>query len=665
MPTARRLPDGELTFNIGSFAGMTRFTYGAQFAPRLYGAFRYTEIKDYNAADFSTYYDRSFDLRFTALTETALRPEITIGLQDFIGTGIYSGEFIAASKQISPNIEASLGMGWGRFGSANRIAGFGTRPVLTPDVVDEGGEANFDTLFRGDIGLFGGLSWRVNDKFTLKAEYSSDDYALEDDELGIFNLDHRFNFGAEYQVVPGFNLGAYYLYGSEFGLKAEIAWNPYRPPIPGSIDGPAPPVKPRPSRAASPASYSGDWVAVPGVQQSLRTQLSEALAPMAINLDAVRFAEDRVIVHIRNAGYESGAQAIGRTARVLSILLPASVETFTIVQNRLGMALPAVSLSRSALEEYETAPDGTEQMLAHAVISENPPRAAAPDLVPGEYPRTAFRLAPYVRASFFDPNDPLKADLGIRAGAGIVVSPGLIFSGSVRKSLVGNLGDDPRPSDSVLPHVRSDFPLYDQEGDPGIEHLTGAYYTQPGRDLYGRLTVGYLETMYGGISSELLWAPSDSRLAFGGELNYVEQRDFDGGLGFQDYSIWTGHASAYYRVTDDFFVQLDAGRYLAGDYGGTVTIERVFTNGWRVGAFATFTDVSAEDFGEGSFDKGLTMTVPLGWLFGKSSSVIQPLTLRPITRDGGARLRVDGRLYETIEPSQNHRLEQQWGRFWR
>ncbi|MGB0903412.1 MAG: YjbH domain-containing protein, partial [Mangrovicoccus sp.] len=195
--------------------------------------------------------------------------------------------------------------------------------------------------------------------------------------------------------------------------------------------------------------------------------------------------------------------------------------------------------------------------------------------------------------------------------------------------------------------------------------LTGAYYTQPGRDLYGRLTVGYLETMYGGISSELLWAPSDSRLAFGGELNYVEQRDFDGGLGFQDYSIWTGHASAYYRVTDDFFVQLDAGRYLAGDYGGTVTIERVFTNGWRVGAFATFTDVSAEDFGEGSFDKGLTMTVPLGWLFGKSSSVIQPLTLRPITRDGGARLRVDGRLYETIEPSQNHRLEQQWGRFWR
>ena len=40
-------------------------------------------------------------------------------------------------------------------------------------------------------------------------------------------------------------------------------------------------------------------------------------------------------------------------------------------------------------------------------------------------------------------------------------------------------------------------------------------------------------------------------------------------------------------------------------------------------------------------------------------------TLRPITRDGGARLSVDGRLYESVRGYQQGRLDDQWGRFWR
>ena len=68
---------------------------------------------------------------------------------------------------------------------------------------------------------------------------------------------------------------------------------------------------------------------------------------------------------------------------------------------------------------------------------------------------------------------------------------------------------------------------------------------------------------------------------------------------------------------------------LAGDYGATVRLDRVFDNGWRVGAFATLTDVSFDDFGEGSFDKGITLEIPLGWTAGTATRQNLAATIRP------------------------------------
>ena len=48
------------------------------------------------------------------------------------------------------------------------------------------------------------------------------------------------------------------------------------------------------------------------------------------------------------------------------------------------------------------------------------------------------------------------------------------------------------------------------------------------------------------------------------------------------------------------------------------------------GAFATFTDVSAEDFGEGSFDKGI-FNIPI---YGN----LVNYTWRPLTKDPGSKL---------------------------
>jgi hypothetical protein len=171
--------------------------------------------------------------------------------------------------------------------------------------------------------------------------------------------------------------------------------------------------------------------------------------------------------------------------------------------------------------------------------------------------------------------------------------------------------------------------------------------------------------MYGGVSSELLWKPQNSRLALGAEVNWTKQRAFDDMFGFRDYDVATGHLSAYYQFDGGFMGQIDVGRYLAGDTGATVTLAREFDNGWKIGAFATLTNVSSEDFGEGSFDKGISLTIPIDWITGKPERRAINTTIRPVQRDGGARLAVPGRLYETVRGQQASALDASWGRFWK
>ncbi len=80
------------------------------------------------------------------------------------------------------------------------------------------------------------------------------------------------------------------------------------------------------------------------------------------------------------------------------------------------------------------------------------------------------------------------------------------------------------------------------------------------------------------------------------------------------------------------------GRYLAGDRGYTIEARRTFDHGFSIGAFFTRTNVSTEDFGEGSFDKGFYIRVPFAMLLGGNTRGSYKTILRPIERDGGRRL---------------------------
>lgn len=663
LPSGEAMPDGQLAVGVSTFGGTTRTTLSFQLTPRISGSFRYSAIRDWDSDGFDTYYDRSFDLRFLALEESRFLPSVTIGLQDFAGTGIYAGEYIAATKTFAGGLKGTVGLGWGRFGSASSFGGLisDDRPAFDPN--DTGGEPSTDQWFRGPQSVFAGIEWQPTDRLGLKLEYSTDAYEAETVDRDVFERESDWNFGLEYQVSEDWRLGGYYLYGAELGVMAQFQLNPRRPAVPMRVAAPDP-VDPRPDRAANPTLWSADWITIPGAQETLRDALEAPLAAEGIELQALAATGTSIDLRYRNARYLSSANAVGRVARVLARVLPPSIETFHLTPEVAGMPASRITLRRTALEELEFTPQAGARLLAQSEISEAPPlpeTAVASETVA---PRFSWSLGPYLEQSFFDPDEPWRFEIGLDASASYQITPNLSLSGSITKEIVGTIADSTRVSNSQLPPVRSNGVLYAREGDPGLDNLVLAYTFRPGQDLYGRVSAGYLESMFGGVSAELLWKPVDSRLALGVELNYARQRDFDQRLGFQDYDVITGHASAYYAFGDGYLGQVDVGQYLAGDKGATFTLSREFGNGWKLGGFFTLTDVSAEEFGEGSFDKGIMLTIPAGWILGQPNRTALSTTIRPLQRDGGQRLEVPGRLYDPVRAQHARALTRQWERVW-
>ena len=94
---------------------------------------------------------------------------------------------------------------------------------------------------------FGGIEWQISEKLGVKQNIRVMLIPLKHSNRYI-DRKSQFNFGAEYEVSKGFRLGAYYLYGSEIGVNAQIQLNPNRPSIPFNIAGPRPVIL-RPSRS--------------------------------------------------------------------------------------------------------------------------------------------------------------------------------------------------------------------------------------------------------------------------------------------------------------------------------------------------------------------------------------------------------------------------------
>ncbi len=380
--------------------------------------------------------------------------------------------------------------------------------------------------------------------------------------------------------------------------------------------------------------------------KALFTAIEQEADDLYITVQTISRNDATLKVTISNRRYDRAAQALGRIVRVLSRLAPDDIDIFDITLTTGDLPVTRMTLSRAGLERVLLSGGGTEEILTLARFE---PGSRETVGTKGAFPSVGFGLRPGFRQSLFDPDDPFRYQFLLNAGLAVSLAPGLTLETSAGINLINNFDEITRESDSALPRVRSDFARYLQEGATGLTTLQLSYRFKLGRQTFARFTGGILEEMFAGVGGEILFKPHGKPWALGGNLFAVQQRDFDKGFRLRDYQTVTGHGSLYYDLPfHDYTAVVHAGRYLAGDYGATFELKRRFDTGVEIGAFATLTNVPFDEFGEGSFDKGLIIRIPFGWFSPFPTREEYRIDLRPLTRDGGQRLTNTPLLFEEI-----------------
>lgn len=651
-PTARFAPAG--TFRVGFSSArpydssfITAHPYDWLEATFRYTKFRYSGIDGDFVRD--GYLDKSFDFKLRLSEESWTWPSIAVGVQDLGGTGLLSSEFLVATKRAGA-FEMTLGLGWGRQGTRSDLdaplSGISDRFERRQNNSDPGvGDFELDRLFAGDAAFFGGVRWSpAGSPWSVMVEREGNDYQLE--PYGN-NLDVKWpvNLGVAYEG-SWFGARAGWERGEQFTLGFHVAVDLSDAGPAKALDAPPTPVAP-PSAPPTYAPSDGGEVSTDAARVR---DIAAALERQGINLIKVAATDeaDVMTAWVGQSPYRKSAQVNGRVARVLAVFAPETVVRVEVVQVNRGLEQTRVTFIRSHLQ---LAAGGQETPAFPLKWAEFDLPALEPvpedESVHRHWSDFEWSLRPRYRQSFGDPDDSYRAGLFVALGLQKFWTPYLSSSLVAEASLISNLDDIERQSDSRLPRVRSDIARYQSEGEDGLREFEANYIRPLTPEWFVRASAGIFEEMYGGVAVETLFRPYAQNWAVGVNMNRVRQRDFDQQFSFRDYEVTTGHLTFYHRFYPlSIESELSVGRYLAGDVGGTISMARVFDSGARIGVFATKTDVSSEEFGEGSFDKGFFFSMPFDLFLPKSTRSSIGLNFRPLTRDGGQKVSDGWRLFD-------------------
>lgn len=785
-PMGRMAADGQAYAGFSYVWPYSRYFITVQGLPWMEATLRYTSVANrfYGPQDFSgdqSYKDRGIDVKVRLVKGDADWPNLSVGLRDIAGTGLFGSEYVVADQSFG-DFDLSLGMGWGNMGTQgtlrNPFSLISSRFDTRNSTFASGGGAISTDFFRGRrVSLFGGINWRPPfvEGLNLKLEYDPNDYQLEPLNNPL-KQSLPINIGIDYKPWDWLQLGVALERGNRAMLRFATTTNFHQAKGPPKLDAPPPPLIPvtpagqqaaalaapplppapvvpgnaeemrtglgrqaaldglhleafarmgkeihvtvtgSPNRDGVTVAYalaqrvielatdfqgkirivqvenSLPWlvmdfdtkllrdelklsqpspvmppakVELTGVLPSepVRKQLREVLSKQGFFLFGADYKPGKVSLFIANSRYRQTPRAIGRAVRAAASVLPPDYGEIQLVFMENGMEMLAATMYRADLERSLSATGGSMEEVWMRTRMERPEmklsEANAPQ--PDPYPGFGWSLRPALRQTLGRPEAFILWQALMRISGTVSVAPGVNVAGGIGIDIYNNFDRMRVPSDSLLPHVRSDIKNYLQQGTTSMTHLQADYSFKFMKDTYGRLYGGYLEEMFGGAGGEVLYKPFGQEWAIGLDVAWVKQRDFQQWFGFRDYDVVTGHLSGYYHYEPlGVDARLSVGRYLAGDTGATFELSRTFDSGITVGAFATFTDVSAEQFGEGRFDKGIYFIIPLDNIYVKSSRGSLGWLWRPLTRDGGQMLASRRALIGQVESADGSRLRRNW-----
>ncbi len=654
-PSARMQKAGNLSVNFSRVYPYLQSNVIVQPFSWLEAGFRYTNISNRlysQSPEFSgnqAYKDKSFDAKFRLASESAYVPQVALGFRDFAGTGLFSGEYLVASKRAGP-LDWNLGLGWGYVGARGNIrnplglinSSFDTRKAAA-------GSGNFSlgSYFHGPTALFGGVQYQTPwEPLILKLEYDGNDYQHEG-QGNVLRQSSPWNLGLLYRAGRNVDISLAVERGNTAMLGVTLHTQLDGLSMPKLNDPPRIPVSAGLSRGTL------DWSAT-AREVALQTDWN-------VRRIEQRGRELRVILDDAEAVYWQ--DRVDRVAAVLNRDAPPSVDRFALAYRVRGIDVAEHVIDRDAWVAQKTQALPPHDQRVAVVAQEAERLKEQPALFEHSPPVLETGLGPNYQQSFGGPNGFILFQAGAVEQIKLRVRDDTWLQGSLQLGLIDNYNRFTVTGPSLLPRVRTYVREYVTTSKLTLPNLQATRVARIGERQYYSVYGGYLEPMFAGVGGEWLYRPFASRLAFGIDANLVKQRNFAQDLGFNHagdqtgYRVATGHATWYWDTGwHDMLLNISAGRYLAKDFGATVGMSRVFENGVKVGAFFTRTNISAVKFGEGSFDKGVYVSVPFDAFLTKSSNTVANVVWRPITRDGGAKLYRAVELYDLTKARDNRTL---------
>ena len=605
-PSARTFKEGVHGLTLYKGTPNQTVTLSASPFDWLEASFFYTNITDRPYCyDFTSEFclqdfkDKGFNVK-TRLKEQGVFPAVAIGLNDFAGTGLYSSEYIVGSYGIN-RTDFHFGIGFGLLdGSDLRFKNpFG---YLSDKFYDrsvgfaaQGGSFQPSRYFSGETASpFFGVSHALNNKLILKAEYDS---SVRPGLVPFRIPENDFSFGIDYLINDSFSIGVSYERGDYASFKFVYKNNPVQ-------------------------TY----------------QKSEYVR-------GERFEGDNKYTQLINNLEENGigVKKLTRSAGSIGLQLTQNIHpNLKVIEQIIAQSARDAGITEDIKKDIEIA-----NLIAISEIDDDY-RINSQTIYERKSGRkvntnTRLQFRPFLasREEFF------KGALLVENDTEFVIRENLFFSTNLKYSLWDNLDDlFLPPVDSFPAQVRSDVKQYlNKIKDGGI--LIGRaqldYHLTPIKNHHIMMSAGIFEDMFSGQGMEYLYFKPNTNYSFGIDVFKVRKRDYSWRFGHLDYENTLATANFYYRNygTLPFDMRVSAGEYLAGDVGYTLELSRSFYNGVQFGVFATFTDVTAEQFGEGSFDKGIFFNIPI---YGN----LLNYTWRPLTKDPGAKLNRKNTLYDLL-----------------
>jgi hypothetical protein len=558
-------------------------------------------------------------------------------------------------------MKVSLGLGWGKFvgiNSFNNPLSFlsnklDTRPSKSGNY-NTGGSPSYDKWFRGDAALFGGIEYFIPNqtKLSIKLEYDPYDYldfsALnrEDASFNLRKKDSNINVGFSYKVNELLTIDTSFIKGNTFNISFTISTTFNEQLSKKKKFNPSLNIKENKEHSKI-AFYESILLNLNNNNLFLQTaSLKDNQLDVSISTSQHRNA-------IRSSSYASSI-----VQKIIDVH-EMDINTINISHINAGIELNNIKYIVNHINNNNLP---IELMIRNMTLEPGDSYSFKEDeFRPNiNFPVIFSSINPTLVTHIGNPEKFFFGGINLQHINEVQFSRNLLLSTELNARVYGNFENTISGPGSVMEHVRTDLVEYLKEDDIVISRMQLDYIWSPRKDTYAKLSGGIYETMFAGYGIETLYKPFGKNYSLGFELFHVKQRSFDQRFSFKDYSTVTGHLNFGYSLPLGIESNISYGRYLAKDDGFTFDLGRRTRSGFKAGIYFTRTNVSAETFGEGSFDKGFYIQIPMDLFSTSYSGNYSTFKLSPLTRDGGAKLIHDKDLKGLIYNSTYRELSQQW-----